>query len=422
MKKILLLLCFCSFLIGAQAQISLTNAVDFTVTDHDGVTHNLQSYLDDDKYVLLDFFAYWCGPCCATTPDVSEVYTKYGCNNADLIVITIEYEGSVQQVEDYEMNCGGGIAPVVVGTQDGGAVHNTYGPQAYPTLILIAPDGTIVNQDIWPFSVSVFDGLAAQFGIPESDCDVTSAPNASFSSTADDLEVQFTNSSTDGDTYFWDFGDGNSSTLENPNHIYSMEGTYTVCLTVTNADGVQDTSCEAITVTAPAIAAATASFTYLLSQADVSFTNNSQNADSYEWDFGDGESSTEANPTHSYAANGFYNVCLTATNAGGSDNTCQTVNVAISGIEEFISESIDLYPNPTKAGSQLSFELRNAQDISVVIYDVIGSKVAELNNSNYSAGTHTLNLPVENLQGGQYFVSLIQGAEVVKVLKLQKVD
>ena len=78
---------------------------------------------------------------------------------------------------------------------------------------------------------------------------VNAAPPASiFTSMANDLVVDFTDASTGTpDTWSWDFGDGNSSTDPNPSHTYFTPGTYTVCLTVSNACG-SNTSCETITV------------------------------------------------------------------------------------------------------------------------------------------------------------------------------
>ncbi|GAB5555832.1 MAG: hypothetical protein SchgKO_00450 [Schleiferiaceae bacterium] len=76
---------------------------------------------------------------------------------------------------------------------------------------------------------------------------------------------------------------------------------------------------------------AVASFSYDPDTADykeIHFTNNSVNADSYVWDFGDGNSSTDANPSHIYAMDGSYNVTLTANNAqGGSDMQTQTIDI-----------------------------------------------------------------------------------------------
>ncbi len=72
-------------------------------------------------------------------------------------------------------------------------------------------------------------------------------PSASFSYTADDLTVTFTNLSTGGGTYFWDFGDGNNSNEENPTHTYLSEGIYIVSLTLTNDCG-QNTFTDTIDV------------------------------------------------------------------------------------------------------------------------------------------------------------------------------
>ena len=70
-----------------------------------------------------------------------------------------------------------------------------------------------------------------------------------------------------------------------------------------------------------------ARFTYTVDEDNglmVMFTNASLNADSYSWDFGDEESSTEMSPSHTYAADGTYDVTLTATNSGGSDTVSYT--------------------------------------------------------------------------------------------------
>ena len=72
----------------------------------------------------------------------------------------------------------------------------------------------------------------------------------------------------------------------------------------------------------------TARFNYTVDENNgllVNFTNASLNADSYSWDFGDDESSTEMSPSHTYAADGTYHVTLTATNSGGSDVATDTL-------------------------------------------------------------------------------------------------
>lgn len=135
---------------------------------------------------------------------------------------------------------------------------------------------------------------------------------------------QFTDASYDDITsWAWDFGDGASSTMQNPTHTYAMAGDYTVCLTVTNPNGT-DQLCRPLSITAPPQAA----FTFT-DQFDglVNFTDASANGpDTWLWDFADGNTSTEQNPSHTFAAPGAYNVCLTVSNAAGSNMTCQMVN------------------------------------------------------------------------------------------------
>jgi alpha-tubulin suppressor-like RCC1 family protein len=153
---------------------------------------------------------------------------------------------------------------------------------------------------------------------------VQNLPNASFSNNISNLTVTFSNSSTNATSYSWNFGNGQTSTQTNPVVTYSLPGTYNVCLTATNTCGSVQT-CQSITVsncTNP-----TANFTYNINGLTATFTNTSANATSYSWNFGNGQTSTQTNPTATYSTPGTYNVCLTATNACGSVQTCQTVTI-----------------------------------------------------------------------------------------------
>jgi len=79
-----------------------------------------------------------------------------------------------------------------------------------------------------------------------------------------------------------------------------------------------------------AVEAPTARFTYTVDADNgllVNFTNSSLNADTYSWDFGDGETSTDMSPSHTYAADGLYDVTLTATNSGGSNSVTEELEL-----------------------------------------------------------------------------------------------
>jgi len=132
--------------------------------------------------------------------------------------------------------------------------------------------------------------------------------------------VVFTNTSTNATSYSWDFGDGNSSIVASPTHIYALAGTYTAKLVATGSGGTASMS-EVITIKTP-IPSPVASFTWRTSNTNapstVVFTNTSTNATSYSWDFGDGNSSTIASPTHIYNTVGTFTATLIASSSVGS--------------------------------------------------------------------------------------------------------
>ena len=152
-------------------------------------------------------------------------------------------------------------------------------------------------------------------------------PVAKFKFTITGKQVNFVDQSTGSPTdWLWNFGDGASSTLQNPAHVYAAAGTYNVMLTVTNAggsNGAGDT-----VVIAPG-AAPKAAFEATVSGHQVNFVDRSTgNPTSWLWDFGDGGKSTSQNPVHTYGAAGTYTVTLTAANADGSNSASQVVTIA----------------------------------------------------------------------------------------------
>ena len=148
-----------------------------------------------------------------------------------------------------------------------------------------------------------------------------------FTAASQNHTVSFTVTSTgEPISWLWDFEDGNTSTQQNPTHTYAASGTYTICLTATNTPGVNNTFCSPVTVS---LTPAVASFTSNAANAVVSFTDTSTGGPiSWLWDFGDGNTSTQQNTTHTYAAPGTYTICLTAANVGGIDMSCSQVTVS----------------------------------------------------------------------------------------------
>lgn len=127
-------------------------------------------------------------------------------------------------------------------------------------------------------------------------------------------------------TWSWKFGDGGTSTLQNPSHQYTAAGTYTVSLTATNAAGSNTlTRTNYITATTPLSADFTYSVSWFLLWPYVTFTDTSTGSPaSWSWTFGDGGTSTLQDPSHWYpflGGSGSYPVTLRITNTAGQTST-----------------------------------------------------------------------------------------------------
>jgi gliding motility-associated-like protein len=143
----------------------------------------------------------------------------------------------------------------------------------------------------------------------------------------------FNNESLAGTRFIWDFGDGTTSEDFEPTKLYSNVGTYNVRLIAIDSStcNIADTATFTIRVLDnPTAAIASWGPNPPQENTPVRFTNGSQNAVRYVWNFGDGESSTQVNPTHQYNASGTYTAELIAFNAAGcSDTATVEVNVIV---------------------------------------------------------------------------------------------
>ncbi|MCX7986278.1 MAG: PKD domain-containing protein, partial [Bacteroidales bacterium] len=142
--------------------------------------------------------------------------------------------------------------------------------------------------------------------------------------------------------YFWNFGDGNTSTAAQPEHTYAQTGKYLISLAVGNAACFDYTSTYVEVGFVPCKAAFT--YQYQPSADEVSFYNQSSGSSlSYFWNFGDGNYSFDANPTHQYAQQGTYRVSLTVTNTtnGCQDIQTQQVQVGNANCQALFSFFVD---------------------------------------------------------------------------------
>ncbi len=183
-------------------------------------------------------------------------------------------------------------------------------------------------------------------------------PIADFTDSArgcEPLTVRFTSNSLYARSYLWDFGDGITSIAENPTHVYFGEGEYDVTLTVTGFEnGLTDM--ERKTAYIKVFKAPRASFfankdEVFIPNDPIVFTNTSFNADSYVWNFGDGNSSTEQSPVHNYQSQGEFQVSLIANTVNGCADTFFLPNTVFAKLEGKLQIPNAFTPNPNGPNS-----------------------------------------------------------------------
>ena len=231
--------------------------------------------------------------------------------------------------------------------------------------------------------------------------------NADVISGGSPLAVQFSDLSgyyNMGDTaakitqWHWNFGDGAVSTQQNPAHTYSSPGIYTVSLTVTDSQGISDTETKtgfiAVGQTAPIRAQFTSASRMGSDRTVVKFVDQSSgNINSWFWDFGDGATGTEQNPTHTYTVPGTYSVTLTVTGPGGSHTESETdfVNNIIGLIyaDNTAHHRPHFYSRAT--GSPITFGkvILDAKSVKIPDEDMRYSRMfyGSCNSCSYYAGT-----------------------------------
>ncbi|MEO5675560.1 MAG: PKD domain-containing protein, partial [Chitinophagales bacterium] len=141
-------------------------------------------------------------------------------------------------------------------------------------------------------------------------------PGFHFTVTGSDVEFNNTSTATgDITSYYWDFGDGSTSDQQTPSHTYASDGNYYVCLTITAYNpNCTEMFCDSVVILD--VDTCHASFTFNATDLSVDFTDASTSTEtisSWLWNFGDGHTSDQQNPSHTYDHEGTYHVCLTIT-------------------------------------------------------------------------------------------------------------
>lgn len=210
--------------------------------------------------------------------------------------------------------------------------------------------------------------------------------------------------------YYWDFGDGTTSTQQNPTHTYNGNGTYTVCLTVSDsANQCSSTYCDSVSVGSGNSGGCQAYFqAYPDSSSLPPFTSNvvyfsdlsSGNPSYWSWDFGDNTTSNQQHPIHTYNNPGTYTVCLTIANLGSNcfDTYCTTVTIdtnSTGGCQAYFNSSLSL-------NGQINFYGYSGQNSAQYVWsfgDGSSGSGQNVTHSYNAPGTYTACLTVYGSSG-----------------------
>ncbi len=232
-----------------------------------------------------------------------------------------------------------------------------------------------------------------------------SAPNADFTSDVTTgfpgMTVNFSDATVPGSgdliSWAWDFGDGGTSTEQNPVYVYETEGSYSVSLTVSDVVGFTSTETKTDFITVNPFEGATADFSadvtsgpppLTVNFSDLSITDAGFSIVSWAWDFGDGGTSTEQNPAHIFENEGQYTVSLTVEDENGFTDTMVRDNYIHAVIE------------PLYAPVNLSASVSNQVDVSLEWDEPIDPNNAWL---NYDSGENNDGIGLTD--GGTFYVA-----------------
>ena len=245
-------------------------------------------------------------------------------------------------------------------------------------------------------------------------------------------------------SWYWDFGDGNTSTTSTAfaTHTYAANGTYNACVVITYSNSCVATSCNNVVIgsSGPLCQASFFHYPDTSSQYSIIVVNTSSGSNSYSclWDFGDGNTSTNCYPSHTYSGPGTYVLCLTITTNSPALTCTSTycdsivvtskINAPFSinvipdsptSVEQPLSSdlNVQMFPNPAIGFVNFSADFATEGDIEIGLYDLQGKQVRNVSESGLSSGTHSIRMETTGLPAGIY-MARIKAGEQVAVKKL----
>lgn len=147
-------------------QVLIHYASNFSIEDTNGDEHRLYEYLDDGKFVVLEFSFASCRPCKLGAPAIQKAFREYGCNQGDVIFLGLNQIDSNAEIKAYQRNFGLSY-PMASIERSTYSITAQYGVKAFPTVVLIAPDRSFVTKDIYPVTIQNLETALSQAKIPK---------------------------------------------------------------------------------------------------------------------------------------------------------------------------------------------------------------------------------------------------------------
>ena len=141
----------------------------------------------------------------------------------------------------------------------------------------------------------------------------------------------------------------------------------------------------------------------------------------WAWDFGDGNTSSEQNPVHTYQNNGTYEVSLVITTDIGTESNPYVADIQIGTLnisDNNLPEDFGLiknYPNPFNPNTTIEYYLGESGMVTMSVYDVNGRLIDSIVNTYQESGNHSIMWQPVNLSSGVYYINLVQGINVDKM-------
>lgn len=314
--------------------------------------------------------------------------------------------------------------------------------------------------------IALASGTYGYLGLPNfPNCYVSTycEVDAKFSVAMNGCSFDFTDLSTTGSSttivgWLWTFGDGQSSTEQNPSHSYLDNGVYEVCLKVISTNGLEccvDEQCHEIEAECDDEPCNVEPyFTWGVCPDDCVFDFNgfainygAGQVGGWHWDFGDGTTAVGQNPSHTFPGPGSYEVCLTVflfTPDGSCCEVqiCENVDVECEGkspksksgnrshgeIQKLDNPNsidqgtktgtLEIFPNPAQNAIRVNFLVKEATPVSISILDANGRVVKQpIIGEHRAAGKHHLTINTSDLESGVYLIRY-QGESVNKTERI----